>query len=82
MLRRVILVKTDVSKERSDSFIRVTRVDELGTTLAVISNRHMLRRNTKLVLTRTTHRNIPGDTILQSHELMTDDENCWMKGTS
>jgi hypothetical protein len=34
MLRRVDLVRTDVSEERSASFIRVTRIDELGTTLA------------------------------------------------
>jgi hypothetical protein len=35
MLRRVALVKTDVSEERSASFIRVTRIGQLGTTLAV-----------------------------------------------
>jgi hypothetical protein len=37
MLRRVALVKTDVSKELSASFIGVTRIGELGTTLAVTS---------------------------------------------
>jgi hypothetical protein len=47
MLRRVALVRTDVSEELSASFIRVTRVDELGATLAVTSNRRKLRRNTK-----------------------------------
>jgi hypothetical protein len=47
MLRRVTLVRTDVSEEPSASFIRVTRIGELGTTLAVTSNRHTLRRNTK-----------------------------------
>jgi hypothetical protein len=46
MLRRVALVRTDVSKEPSTSFIRVTRIGELGTTLAVTSNRGTLRRNT------------------------------------
>jgi hypothetical protein len=46
MLRRVTLVSTDVSEERSSSIIRVTRIDELGT-LAVTSNRGTLRRNTK-----------------------------------
>jgi hypothetical protein len=35
MLRRVALVRTDVSEELSASFIRVTRIGELGTTLAV-----------------------------------------------
>jgi hypothetical protein len=33
MLRRVVFVKTDVSEELSASFIRVTRIGELGTTL-------------------------------------------------
>jgi hypothetical protein len=39
MLHRVALVRTDVSEEHSASFIRVTRIGELGTTLAVTSNR-------------------------------------------
>jgi hypothetical protein len=30
MLRRVALVRTDVSEELSASFIRVTRIDALG----------------------------------------------------
>jgi hypothetical protein len=47
MLRRVALVRTDVSEELSTSFIRVTRIGELGTMLAVTSNRLTLRRNTK-----------------------------------
>jgi hypothetical protein len=38
MLRRMALVRTDVSEELSVSFIRVTRIGELGTTLAVTSN--------------------------------------------
>jgi hypothetical protein len=32
-LRRVALVRTDVSDEPSDSFISVTRISELGTML-------------------------------------------------
>jgi hypothetical protein len=43
MLRRVALVRTDVSEELSASVIRVTRISELGTTLAVTSNRRTLR---------------------------------------
>jgi hypothetical protein len=39
MLRRVALVKTDVSEELCASFIRMTIIGELGTTLAVGSNR-------------------------------------------
>jgi hypothetical protein len=46
MLRRVALVITDVSEELSVSIIRVTRIGELGTTVAVTSNRRTLRRNT------------------------------------
>jgi hypothetical protein len=46
MLRRMALVRTDVSEELSASFIRVTRIGDLGTTLAVSSNRSTLRRNT------------------------------------
>jgi hypothetical protein len=38
MLRRVALVRIDVSKERI-TIIRMTRIDELETTLAVTSNR-------------------------------------------
>jgi hypothetical protein len=46
MLRRVALVKTDISEELSASFSRVTRIGELGSTLAVTSNRRTLRRDT------------------------------------
>jgi hypothetical protein len=58
----------------------VARTDELGTTLAVTSNRTTLRRNTVIalvmeairslvvsVLTRATRRNIQEDGILHSH---------------
>jgi hypothetical protein len=45
MLRRVALVKTDVSEVLSASIIRVTRICELGTTLAATNN-----RRTQLVL--------------------------------
>jgi hypothetical protein len=83
MLRRVALVRTDVSEELSASFIRVARIDELGTTLAVTSNRRTLSSqrasvashpdkgalssSETLVLTRATWRNIPVDAILHSH---------------
>jgi hypothetical protein len=42
MLRRVALVRTDVSEELSASFIRMTRIGEIGTTKAVTSNRRIL----------------------------------------
>jgi hypothetical protein len=46
MLRVVALVRTDILEELSAPFIRVTRIGELGTTLAVTSNHRTLRRNT------------------------------------
>jgi hypothetical protein len=55
MLRRVALVRTDVSEEPSASFIRVTRMKvALGSAETT-------------VLTRATRRNIPEDIILHSH---------------
>jgi hypothetical protein len=71
MLHRVVLVR-NVSEELSASFIKVTRIGELGTSAAT-NERRTLRRNTKLhssetsVLTRVTLRNIPEDAILPSH---------------
>jgi hypothetical protein len=37
MLRRVVLVRTDFSEDLSASIVRVTRIGEMGTTLAVTS---------------------------------------------
>jgi hypothetical protein len=76
MLRRVALVRTDVSKEPSPSIIRVTRIGELRT-LAVCSNRRTLRSNTEpnhwalgssetSALTRPKRRNITEDAILHT----------------
>jgi hypothetical protein len=42
MLRRVDFVRTNVSEERIASIIRMTGIGELGTTLAVASNRSSL----------------------------------------
>jgi hypothetical protein len=49
MLRRVARVGTDVSEELSASFTRVTRIGELGTTIAATSSvrrllKHSVRR--------------------------------------
>jgi hypothetical protein len=46
MLRRVDLVRTDVSEELISSIISVTRSGELRT-LAITNNRRTLRRNIK-----------------------------------
>jgi hypothetical protein len=44
MLRRVALVRTNVSEELSTLIIRLTRIGELGITLAVSSNRRTLQK--------------------------------------
>jgi hypothetical protein len=76
MLRRVALVRTDVSEECIAYIIRVTRMSELGTTLAVTSNRsspilvtlmmEVMRSFETSVLTRVTRRNIPEHNILKT----------------
>jgi phospholipid N-methyltransferase len=78
MFRRVALVRTDVSEELSASIIRVTRIGELGTTLAVASvvpsspildtlMMEAVSSSQPSVLTRATRRNITEDDILHSH---------------
>jgi hypothetical protein len=42
MIRHVALARTDVSKERNASIIRVARIGELGTTLAVTNRRTLV----------------------------------------
>jgi hypothetical protein len=48
MLRRVAVVRNEVSEELSASFIRVTRIGEMGRTIAVTSDWRTLRRNKNL----------------------------------
>jgi hypothetical protein len=49
MLHSVDLIRTDFSEEHIVSIIRVTRIGELRTTLAVTSNRSTLRRDTIII---------------------------------
>jgi hypothetical protein len=57
-------VRTDVSEELSASFIRATRIGELGTTLAFTSNRRTLRRN--LVFLRSVRRSLVAARFLRN----------------
>jgi hypothetical protein len=73
----VALVITDVSEELIAAIIRMTRISELGTTLAVTGNcttwlilfaliMEAICLSEMSVLTRATWRNIPKDGILHS----------------
>jgi hypothetical protein len=70
MLRCVALVRTDVWEELSASFIRVTRIGELGETLAVTSNRRTLRRNTNLVFLRSVRRLLVTASVVPSSPIL------------
>jgi hypothetical protein len=68
MLRRVALLKTDVSEEPSASFIRVTRIGELGTILAATSNRRTLRPVDIQFANHITH--FPNGSLPKLHSLL------------
>jgi hypothetical protein len=61
MLRRVALVRTDVSEGLRASFIRLTRIGEQGTTLAVTTSLVFLRSVRRLLVTASV---VPSSPIL------------------
>jgi hypothetical protein len=66
ILRRVALVRTDISEELSSSFIMVTRIGGLETTLAVTSNRSTLQRNNTTNVPNSPSVNLMMEAILSS----------------
>jgi hypothetical protein len=57
----VAALRTDVSEERSASITRATRIGELGTKLAVPSNRYTLRSVYRLLVSASV---VPSSPIL------------------
>jgi hypothetical protein len=63
MLRRVALVRTDISEDRKAFIIRMKRIGELRRALTVANNRSSLRRNSRLRLLGTV-KAVPSSLIL------------------
>jgi hypothetical protein len=83
MLHHVALVRTDVSEELSSSFIRVTRIGYLGTTLAVTRNGRTLRRNTVrlLLVTSSVVPSAPILVTLMNEALSSSETSVLTRGT-
>jgi hypothetical protein len=80
MLRRVAVVRTDVSEELSASFIRATRIGELGM-LTLTSNRRALRRVHRLLVTANVVRNSPILITLMKEALSSSETSVLIRAT-
>jgi hypothetical protein len=84
MLRRVALVRTDDSEELRASFIRVTRISELGTTLALTSDRRtllFLRRVCQLLVRASVVPSSPILVTLMMQELNSSETSVLTRAT-
>jgi hypothetical protein len=70
MLRRVAPIRTDVSEELSASFIRVTSIGELGTTLAVTSNTNTNTNISTLGFLRSVRRLLVTPSVVPSSPII------------
>jgi hypothetical protein len=81
MLRRVALVRTDVSEELSASFIKVTRIGELETTLAVTGNLVFLRSACRLLVTASVISSSPILVTLMKETLSSSETSVLTRAT-
>jgi hypothetical protein len=61
MLRRVALVRTDISEDSRSFIIRVTGIGELRTTLAITSNRPTLQKRNLFFKNAVLREEKPGE---------------------
>jgi hypothetical protein len=84
MLRRLTLARTDISEELSATFIRVTRIGEIGTTLAVTSNRltlYLFRTVGRLVVTASVVPSSPIRVTLMKEALSSSETSVLTRAT-
>jgi hypothetical protein len=81
MLRHVALVRTDVSEELSASFVRVTRIGELSTTLSVSCNRRTLGSLHRLLVTASVVPSSPILVTLMKEELSSSETSVLTRAT-
>jgi hypothetical protein len=81
MLRRVALVNTDVSEERGASIIRVTRIGELGTKLALTRNLVFLRSVRRLQVTASVVHSSPILVTLMKKALSSSESSVFTRAT-